>query len=274
MYWPELGAPWPVAHCIMGSALCTGSRGRRSRRGCCGGCFRALLGKRGRRGLRGQAARSARDAGPGATFVARAPPANVGPPLTLQAKIAARKGDPEAIDTLVTVLKKRLCGLDEQGRTLLFYAVRGTRGDNGSLEPAGGSMADARTSGRVFIAGCRPGDAARHLVQRHGFSVNFQVHDTGMTPLMEAARYGNCAAALALLQLGADWQLRNANGHSALDVARTRLPEYLSLREAMCSENQWEAVKARVDKDRDGVVSLLAFVEQQGCLGNLDALKA
>lgn len=180
----------------------------------------------------------------------------------MQAKIAARKGDPETIDLMVSVLKQRVDGLDNQGRTLLFYAVRGTRDDDGNLQQAGGSIAGPRTEN--FAPGCSQGAAAQHLVQIHGFNVNFQTHSSGMTPLMEAARYGNIACATQLLLLGADCKLRNAKGHSAGDIARLSVPNYLELSEAMCSETNWDAVKARINSDRMKVAALLETVEKNG----------
>ena len=54
---------------------------------------------------------------------------------------------------------------------------------------------------------------------------------TGMTPLMEAARYGHVQGARLLLELRASVELRNAKGETALDIARTRLPEHLDFQE-------------------------------------------
>mmetsp|Transcript_21546 Transcript_21546/g.50200 ORF Transcript_21546/g.50200 Transcript_21546/m.50200 type:complete len:229 (+) Transcript_21546:46-732(+) len=188
-------------------------------------------------------------------FVPGPAPEPRGPPLSVQARIAARKGDPESLDLLPKVLNESLHGLDQDGRTLLFYAVRGTRDDGGELLPAGGSMAGPCAAD--FAPGCRQGDAARCLVEVHGFDVNYQVHSSGMTPLMEAARYANVDAARVLVKLGADRDLRNAKGHTAQDIAGMQLPEYLGLEEVCCSQNRWDSVKSSIDRDRSLVAKLL-----------------
>mmetsp|Transcript_95981 Transcript_95981/g.311314 ORF Transcript_95981/g.311314 Transcript_95981/m.311314 type:complete len:255 (-) Transcript_95981:3-767(-) len=242
---------------------------------CCGaGCFAGLAGLAGRRpdtssassSSAGVAAADTSDVGvvPSKESVPRWQPR--GPPddaaaeplLSATAKIAARKDDPESIDLIVTLLKQSIKGLDEKGRTLLFYTVRGTRDDGGSLEPAGGSMASPVTPS--FAPGCRSGGAARHLVESMDFDVNFQVHDSGLSPLMEAARYGNLDAVRVLLELRADCTLCDSQGLSVLDIARRQLPDYLSVEEASCSENRWEGVKAQIQCDRGLIAQLLELV--------------
>jgi len=211
----------------------------------CGGCFGAFKSR----------------PKPGETFVPRPPPSD-SPTLSVQARIAARKGDPETLDLLPKVLGQTLHGFDQEGRTLLFYAVRGTRDDDGRLEPAGGSMAGPRS--KEFAPGLKQGDAAAHLVQAHGFDVNFQVHDTGMTPLMEAVRYANADAVKTLMELGADPSLPNVKGQTACDIAHTKLPEYLNINEVMCSQNRWDAIRVNIDAERETISHLLVRTSSGG----------
>lgn len=65
---------------------------------------------------------------------------------------------------------------------------------------------------------------------RQGFDVDCR-SSTGMTPLMEAARYGNVQGAALLLELKASPELRNLRGERALDIARARVPEHLDLQD-------------------------------------------
>lgn len=220
--------------------------------GCGRCCFAGLLIRREGRG-------SGTKAPP--TFQPRDPPEPGGPRLSLQARIAARNDDAEALDLLVSVLGQSLGGLDEQGRTALFYAVRGTRDDGGNLEPAGRTMANPKTP--TFAPGCRRGGAARHLVEKHGLDPNFQIHDTGLSPLMEAARYGSSGAARALLEARADAGLRDVHGNTALAIAQTIPPAYFDFQEAQCSSNRWEDFMRHIAEDRGQVAKMLLEVAGQ-----------
>ena len=61
-----------------------------------------------------------------------------------------------------------------------------------------------------------------HLILEYGVRVNVIEEDSGMTPLMRCARYGIPACAELLLQHGADPDIRNNEGQTALDIARKR----------------------------------------------------
>mmetsp|Transcript_93754 Transcript_93754/g.146366 ORF Transcript_93754/g.146366 Transcript_93754/m.146366 type:complete len:249 (+) Transcript_93754:52-798(+) len=182
--------------------------------------------------------------------------------LAVEARIAARKSCHESLDIVSERLGKSLTDLDENGRTLLFYAVRGTRNDAGRLDPAGGTMASPKM--QQFDPNCVAGGAAKHLVEKYGLDINYQVHDSGISALMEAVRYGNAPTTIALLQLGADPELRNAEGHTALDIARTKAPQYLNMNECQCSENHMDALAARVNQDRSEIAALLEEVQKLG----------
>ncbi|CAE7523276.1 unnamed protein product, partial [Symbiodinium sp. CCMP2456] len=150
------------------------------------------------------------------------------PPLSLEARIAARQEDTETLEILTSVLRRSISGTDEQGRTLLFYAVRGNRDDSGAAQISKTAVAKAALAA---LAGSSVVDAAPHyLVQRRNFDVNFQVPSSGLTPLMEAARFGNAEAVEVLLSLRADPTLKDAAGLTALDIAKSRLPAYLEFK--------------------------------------------
>mmetsp|Transcript_55416 Transcript_55416/g.104026 ORF Transcript_55416/g.104026 Transcript_55416/m.104026 type:complete len:230 (+) Transcript_55416:17-706(+) len=177
------------------------------------------------------------------------------PPLSLEARIAARQEDTETLDLLTTVLRRSISGMDEQGRTLLYYAVRGNRDDSGVAHVA--KTAAAQAAFASFSGSSVIEDVPSYLVKRRNFDVNFRVATTGLTPLMEASRFGNVGAVELLLVLRANPMMRDLRGNSALDIARSRLPEYLHFQEMQCSENRWTAVKEHVDGDRDKIVTLL-----------------
>ena len=61
-------------------------------------------------------------------------------------------------------------------------------------------------------------DVAKALID-HGADINAQC-DAGRTPLHGAARRGNMEVAVLLCGLGANIELRNKKGESALDKAR------------------------------------------------------
>jgi ankyrin repeat protein len=179
--------------------------------------------------------------------------------LSVQARIAARNGDQESLELVAKHLKYSLSDLDEKGQTLLFYAVRGTRDDSGNLEPPGGTMAPKT---QHFDQNCSTGDAARFLCEKHHLNLNHQVHDTGMTALMEAVRYGNIGTTFALLHLGADTSLHNAAGHTALDIAKTKVPAYLTSSECCVSQDRFEGYGNTVNNDRMQIAQLLQEVER------------
>ncbi|CAJ1364777.1 unnamed protein product [Effrenium voratum] len=168
----------------------------------------------------------------------------------LQARIAARQDDAESLNILTGVLRRSIRGLDEQGRTLLYYAVRGNRDDAGQSQPS------ASVARKLQGADAQWDDVPRYLVNRQQFDVNVQA-GSGMTPLMEAARFGSLDSVRLLLELRADPGLRNARGDTALEVARSRVPEYLDFKEMQCSETRWAIAKEHVDKDRSRIAEIL-----------------
>eukprot|EP00931_Biecheleriopsis_adriatica_P019808 TRINITY_DN13397_c0_g1_i1.p1 TRINITY_DN13397_c0_g1~~TRINITY_DN13397_c0_g1_i1.p1 ORF type:complete len:218 (+),score=54.27 TRINITY_DN13397_c0_g1_i1:38-691(+) len=182
--------------------------------------------------------------------------AELRPLLPFQARIAARQNDAETLHVLVTTLKRDISGLDEQGRTLLFYAVRGNRDDAGMAQvtgPAGVCLPG--TDGQQWD------DVTKYLVRRHNFDVNFQMKDTGMTALMEAARFGNPSAVASLLELQANPGLRTVDGLTALDIAKSELPKYLLFQEMQCSESRLESVKENIRRDRSMAARVLQAMQ-------------
>lgn len=91
-----------------------------------------------------------------------------------------------------------------------------------------------------------------------------QTYESGMTPLMEAARHGNIQTSVALLKLGADWKLQNKHGHTALDIASSPLPDYFSLRESCFSQNKWNKLQGSITQDRQVTAHLLQEIEEKG----------
>eukprot|EP00913_Durusdinium_trenchii_P005494 g5121.t1 len=120
----------------------------------------------------------------------------VEPLLSLEARIAARQDDAESLELLTSVLRRSIRGLDEQGRSLLFYAVRK-------------AQASAAAVAKKLL-----GDAAQ-WDEVHHFDVNFQAQKTGFTPLMEATRFGNLFGVELLLELRADVNLQSVRGARA-----------------------------------------------------------
>merc|ERR1712100_518729 len=107
--------------------------------------------------------------------------------------------------------------------------------------------------GSMDFGGTGGGDFLLELVQQFGADVNLSAKD-GMTPLMEATRYGNFYSVRQLLDIRADPKAANGAGHTALDIARMQLPEYLSERESCTSSaSQWKSFSQEVQKGRDKV---------------------
>ena len=61
-----------------------------------------------------------------------------------------------------------------------------------------------------------------NLILGYGVRVNVREEESGMTPLMKCARYGLPACAEILLRHGADPDIRNNEGQTALDIASKR----------------------------------------------------
>ena len=61
-----------------------------------------------------------------------------------------------------------------------------------------------------------------NLILGYGVRVNVREEDSGMTPLMKCARYGLPACAEILLRHGADPDIRNNEGQTALEIASNR----------------------------------------------------
>ncbi|CAK9063877.1 Uncharacterized protein SCF082_LOCUS33001, partial [Durusdinium trenchii] len=176
----------------------------------------------------------------------------VEPLLSLEARIAARQDDAESLELLTSVLRRSIRGLDEQGRSLLFYAVRGNRDDGGKAQASAAAVAK-----KLLGDAAQWDEVPRYLVKRHHFDVNFQAQKTGFTPLMEATRFGNLFGVELLLELRADVNLQSVRGETALDVARGKVLEHLDLKEMQCSENRLEMVKDRVESDKLRIADLL-----------------
>ena len=181
-----------------------------------------------------------------------APTVQVEATLGLEARIAARQDDAESLDLLTTVLRRPISGFDEQGRTLLFYAVRGNRDDGGKAQASAAAVAK-----KLLGAAAQWDEVPRYLVQRHNFDVNFPVKASGMTPLMEATRFGNVFGVELLLELRADPHHANTRGHTALEIARSKVPEYLDFQEMQCSENRITSVKESIERDRQRIAKML-----------------
>ena len=112
---------------------------------------------------------------------------------------------------------------------------------------------------------------------RHNFDVNFRVKASGMTPLMEdgtlavvscgftakflvceATRFGHIFGVELLMELRADPHCVNKSGHSALDIAKAKVPEYLDFQEMQCSENRRQLVEECIERDRKRIAQLLS----------------
>eukprot|EP00415_Alexandrium_ostenfeldii_P004228 UN4228 len=95
------------------------------------------------------------------------------------------------------------------------------------------------------------------MVEDYSADVNEADHSK-MTPLMEAARFGNPYACHRLLQLRADISKVNSAGHTAIDVAETCVPKYLSSLEAGSdTDGAWIRVQEGVNRDRALIASFL-----------------
>lgn len=189
-------------------------------------------------------------------------------PPTIEAMIAARKSDRGLLEFLSEQRGQALTGTDDTGRTLLFFAARGTREKDGKLEQPGGSI--AMISGRdenTFDQTQTTTGAAEFLIDRHGLDIN-HVCDGGLTPLMEAARFANLDMVAMLLARGADPEARDAEGRTALEIAQTAMPQYLSQAEMHVSDDKWEVVELQVAHDR---VAVAIFMTQLNALARLNA---
>ena len=127
---------------------------------------------------------------------------------------------------------------DAEGNTAFIYAAGGRFGSKtmSALIAAGVDPHDTNPAddSRAFIAAVR-GEKyrcesnIRYLV-RLGLNVNSRDEMRGYTPLMHAAECENEKAITALLAAGADVNAKNAEGNTALDIARnTRSEEVVKL---------------------------------------------
>lgn len=194
-------------------------------------------------------------------FIPQDPPAGLGK-LAVQVRIQARQSDEESLEISKTACNLDPALLDEQGRNALFYAVRGIRDDDGNWDRPGGTLSGVVN--KTYSEGCTAHGAAQYLIQTAGIDVNFQTYDTGMTPLMEAARHGNMQTTIALLKYGADWKIMNSSGHTAFDIANSQLPDYYTFKESCFSSNRWQNLCTRVQQDRMYVARILEEVQIQG----------
>ncbi|CAK9079945.1 unnamed protein product [Durusdinium trenchii] len=87
----------------------------------------------------------------------------VEPLLSLEARIAARQDDAESLELLTSVLRRSIRGLDEQGRSLLFYAVRGNRDDGGKAQASAAAVAK-----KLLGDAAQWDEVPRYLVKRRG----------------------------------------------------------------------------------------------------------
>ena len=74
---------------------------------------------------------------------------------------------------------------------------------------------------------------------------------------MEATRFGNVFGVELLLELRADPRQANTRGHTALEIARSKVPEYLDFQEMQCSENRITSVKESIERDRQRIAKML-----------------
>lgn len=208
----------------------------------------------------------------GATSSGECGPASA-PPLPRQMRIAARKGDAKGLHLFTTSLKRSISGLDEAGRTLLFYAASGCR-DEDHIEPQSlGPLAlltararrlrsalglDSKSARAKRTTTRQLGDTSevlKYLVETHEADMNFQMKPCGTTPLMEAVRFGNVKAVKTLLELSADLGIRNTLGQTALDLANTKLPEYITF--PYSTQGRYDVVACQINRDRLQALQLL-----------------
>lgn len=137
-------------------------------------------------------------------------------------------------------------------RLPLWPVGRGNRDDGGQAQASAAAVAK-----KLLGAATQWDEVPRYLVTRHNFDVNFRASASGMTPLMEATRFGHVFGVELLMELRADPQQMNARGHTALDIARSKVSEYLDFQEMQCSENRLTAVEECIARDRQRIADLL-----------------
>eukprot|EP00746_Dinoflagellata_sp_MGD_P148695 gnl/MRDRNA2_/MRDRNA2_80869_c0_seq1.p1 gnl/MRDRNA2_/MRDRNA2_80869_c0~~gnl/MRDRNA2_/MRDRNA2_80869_c0_seq1.p1 ORF type:complete len:218 (+),score=46.27 gnl/MRDRNA2_/MRDRNA2_80869_c0_seq1:89-742(+) len=177
--------------------------------------------------------------------------------LSLAIRIACRNGDFGVIKML-TEKGHSLEAKDETGKTALFYAVRGKRDVDGLIEPSGGSICHPQAKTMQHEV-CLQSGVLDKMVNELGANVNVR-NEEGLTPLHEAARYSHLECVQRLVDLKADPDCKDRKGVTPLDIARTELPEYLTMKELACSERFWDDVRSRMNADRKLIKSYLQSV--------------
>mmetsp|Transcript_148637 Transcript_148637/g.270517 ORF Transcript_148637/g.270517 Transcript_148637/m.270517 type:complete len:771 (+) Transcript_148637:62-2374(+) len=125
--------------------------------------------------------------------------------------------------------------IDKDGRTALFYAVRGVRNPNGTMQtfPAVCEAPTAYNGASGTTWGWFETDMITFIVEDCEADVNWR-DKMKMTPLMEATRFGCAHTAELLLDAKADIHARDVKGNTALDIARMPAPEY-----CFTQEDEW-----------------------------------
>jgi ankyrin repeat protein len=124
--------------------------------------------------------------------------------------IAARSGNPDAVRVLLARHVDVNAREQVLGETALIWAASENHAEAIALLAKGGADVNARSNPLTFpLAKYGDGKSARFTVLPRG----------GWTPLMYAARQGAAAAARALAETGADLNLADPDGTTALELA-------------------------------------------------------
>lgn len=177
--------------------------------------------------------------------------------LSIAMRIACRNGDYNVIKML-SEKGHSVEAKDDSGRTAIFYAVRGKRDVDGLIEPSGGSICHPQAKTEAHLV-CLQSGVLDSMVNELGADVNVRNVD-GQTPLHEATRYSHLECVQRLVDLKADPDCKDRKGVTPLDIARTELPAYLTMKELACSERFWDDVRTRMNADRKLIKSFLQSV--------------
>lgn len=154
--------------------------------------------------------------------------------MTTEMRISARNW----LNEFLVVLLDRgqtVHQLDKDGRTAIFYACRGVRNPTGQMQkfPNTGTTPSDDLTGNFKFMSWQDVDMITFIVEDCEGNVNHR-DNYGVTPLMEAVRFGCVHTCEILLDANADIHARDAQGNTALDIARLPAPEY-----CWTNEDEW-----------------------------------
>lgn len=135
--------------------------------------------------------------------------------------LAAAKGE-EKIVQLLLKNKVKLDIKNKEGQTALYFALINEQPDIAlSLVNKGAALEDINNDGdsALQIATTSNANEVMKLVIKKNPSLINKPNNSGITPLMEAARFGSAKTIKILLNSKANGNLKNPNGKTALDIA-------------------------------------------------------